>query len=42
MIDIGTGHTHELVDIVDYFRIDCERKVGSENERLDNKLIQLH
>ncbi|MAV98431.1 MAG: hypothetical protein CML81_01300 [Rhodobiaceae bacterium] len=37
VIDIGTGHTHELVDIVDYFRIDCERKVGSENERLDNK-----
>ena len=37
VVDIGTGHTHELVDLVDYFHIDCERKMGGENERLDNK-----
>jgi len=37
VIDIGTGHTHELVDLVDYFHIDCERKIGGLNERLDNK-----
>jgi len=36
VLDIGTGHTHDLVDIVDYFKIDCERRMGGENERLDN------
>ena len=37
VIDIGTGQTNKLVDIVDYFKIDCESRIGSENERLDNK-----
>ena len=37
VIDIGTGHSHNLVDIIDYFKIDCDKKLGSENERLDNK-----
>ena len=27
----------KLVDIVNYFKIDCENRIGSENERLDNK-----
>ena len=37
VVDIGTGHSHQLTDIIDYFKIDCEKKIGSENERLDNK-----
>ena len=37
VLDIGTGHSHNLVDIIDYFKIDCENKIGGENERLDNK-----
>ena len=37
VIDIGTGHSHQLTDIINYFKIDCEKKIGSENERLDNK-----
>lgn len=36
VLDIGTGYTNDLVDIVDYFKIDCERRIGGENERLDN------
>ena len=34
--DIGSGVTNNLVELVDYFGIDCERAVGEENERLDN------
>ena len=37
VIDIGTGYSHQLTDIIDYFKIDCEKKIGIENERLDNK-----
>ena len=33
---IGSGVTNNLVELVDYFGIDCERAVGEENERLDN------
>ena len=36
-LDIGTGETNNLVQLVDYFGIECERLVGKENERLDNK-----
>ena len=34
--DIGSGVTNNLVKLIDYFGIDCERAVGEENERLDN------
>ena len=37
VIDIGTGESHKLVDIVDYFKIDFDKKMGDETERLDNK-----
>lgn len=37
IIDIGTGQSHRLVDIVEYFKIDCDKKVGDETERLNNK-----
>ena len=37
VIDIGTGKTNKLVDIIDYFKIDCESKIGNDNERLDNR-----
>ncbi len=37
VIDVGTGHSHNLVDIIDYFKIDCDKKLGDENERLDNQ-----
>jgi len=37
VVDIGTGNSHQLTDIIDYFKIDCEKKIGSENERLDNQ-----
>jgi len=35
--DIGTGITNKLLDIVDYFKINCQRVVGNIFERLDNK-----
>ena len=34
--DIGSGHTNNLVELIDYFGIDCERVVGAQTERLDN------
>ena len=37
VIDIGTGNSHKLTDLIDYFKIDCEKKLGLENERLENK-----
>jgi len=37
VIDIGTGESNKLVDIVDYFKIDYDKKMGDETERLDNK-----
>ena len=37
VIDIGAGESHKLVDIVDYFKIDYDKKMGDETERLDNK-----
>ena len=37
IIDIGTGQSHKLTDIINYFGIECENKIGGEDERLDNK-----
>ena len=38
VIDIGTGNSHKLTDLIDYFKIDCiEKKLGLENERLENR-----
>ena len=34
--DIGSGTTNNLVELIEYFGIDCERVVGEQNERLDN------
>jgi hypothetical protein len=34
--DIGSGRTNNLVELIEYFGIDCERVVGEQNERLDN------
>lgn len=34
--DIGSGRTNNLIELVDYFRIDCKRVVGNAFERLDN------
>ena len=36
VIDIGTGTSNKLVDITDYFKIDCKSVIGDETERLDN------
>ena len=37
VIDIGTGTTHKLTDIMNYFGIDTKKRIGDDNERLDNK-----
>ncbi len=37
IIDIGTGKTHKLTDMVTYFGLDYEGRMGDETERLDNK-----
>ena len=37
VIDIGTGTSHKITDIMNHFGIDFEGKIGSEGERLDNK-----
>ena len=37
IIDIGTGTSHKITDIMNHFGIDFEGKIGSESERLDNK-----
>ena len=37
VIDIGTGLSHKLTDIMDYFSIDTEKQEAGEMERLDNK-----
>jgi nucleoside-diphosphate-sugar epimerase len=34
--DIGTGTTNNLIELIEYFGIDCERVVGEHTERLDN------
>ena len=34
--DIGSGKTNNLIELVDYFKIDCKRVVGNAFERLDN------
>ena len=36
-IDIGTGITNKLTDMMDYFGITPEKRVGGDTERLDNK-----
>ena len=33
----GTGTTHKLTDMMDYFGITTEKRVGGDTERLDNK-----
>ena len=37
VIEIGTGLSHKLTDIMDYFSIDTKKQVADERERLDNK-----
>ncbi len=37
VIDIGTGTTHKLTDIISHFGITAEERIGGDNERLDNK-----
>ena len=37
VIDIGTGTSHKITDIMNHFGIDFEGKIGNEGERLDNK-----
>ena len=37
VIDIGTSTTHKLTDMMDYFGITTEKRVGGDTERLDNK-----
>ena len=37
VIDIGTGTTHKLTDMMDYFGIITEKRFGGDTERLDNK-----
>jgi len=37
VIDIGTGTTHKLTDIMDHFGIITEKRVAGDTERLDNK-----
>ena len=34
--DLGSGTTNNLVELIEYFGINCERVVGEQNERLDN------
>ena len=34
--DIGSGTTNNLIELIEYFGIDCERVVGEHTERLDN------
>ena len=36
VIDVGTGVSNKLVDIVDYFKIDYKSVIGGETERIDN------
>ena len=36
--DLGAGITNKLMDLVDYFKVSCDKfVVGNESERLDNK-----
>ena len=37
IIDIGTGITHKLTDILNHFGIEVPNTMGDESERLDNK-----
>ena len=37
IIDIGTGVSHKLTDIMNHFNINYERRYGTEIERQDNK-----
>ena len=37
IIDVGTGITHKLTDIINHFGITAEKRIGGDNERLDNK-----
>ena len=35
--DVGRGESYNLLDLIATFKIDCERALGGEFERLDNK-----
>lgn len=37
VLDIGTGQSHSLLDIINYCNIDCKKVICDETERLDNK-----
>ena len=37
VIDVGTGITHKLTDIIGHFGITTKESIGGDNERLDNK-----
>lgn len=37
VIDVGTGQTHNLTDIMSHFNIKYESRIGKETERKDNK-----
>jgi nucleoside-diphosphate-sugar epimerase len=37
VIDVGTGITHKLTDIIAHFGITAKESIGGDNERLDNK-----
>ena len=37
VIDIGTGHSHKLTDIMSHFNMTYESRIGKETERKDNK-----
>ena len=37
IIDIGSGTSHQITDLMKHFGIDFDGKIGGENERLDNK-----
>ena len=37
VIDIGTGITNKLTDIINHFGITAEKRIGGHNERKDNK-----
>ena len=36
LTDIGSGKTNNLIELVDYFKINCKRVIGGAEERLDN------
>ena len=37
IIDIGSGTSHQITDLMKHFGIDFEGRIGGVNERIDNK-----